>query len=127
MTVKNRGKRNKQVSYEMEKRVVAAFEYSNIKAIRAWGSNGQAMGQHHEVDVLAKLPEKQFRAVDGPKILYDTKKEPVDIKIQCKYKSIYPPDYLKFTKHVDAVCIQGKHQSPYIVLPLDLFCKLVGD
>ena len=42
---KNKGSR-------FERKIVEICELHDVKAVRAWGSNGAALGEHPEVDVL---------------------------------------------------------------------------
>ena len=47
---------SKQKGNRVEREVVKIFEEYKWKARRAWGSNGQALGHHEEVDIAAKHP-----------------------------------------------------------------------
>ncbi len=62
--------------YRGEVEVLALFESLDIKAIRAWGSDGRSMMQASDVDILAD--------VDG-----------VELKVQVKRRKKLPA-YLKF-------------------------------
>ena len=43
---------SKQKGNRFERLIVRLCDIWNVKAKRAWGSNGQALGMHEEVDVL---------------------------------------------------------------------------
>lgn len=62
----------------MERDLVALLKDCGLKAVRAWGSNGQALGEHEEVDVLMENT----------------------VKIQVKARASIA-DYIRPTEHVD--------------------------
>ena len=97
-----------------EREIVAKFEEYGIECKRAWGSNGQALGHHEEVDCLAHG----------------------ELRIQAKRrKSI--AKWLKPSIFVDAVTVREDRGENYILLRLDDFLedykkylelkKIVGD
>jgi len=48
------------------------FKENGYECQRAWGSNGQAMGEHEEVDVKAIINNKKFKIqVKGRKAIAD--------------------------------------------------------
>lgn len=100
--------KNKIRGNALEREIVEAFTKKGMKAKRAWGSNGQALGEHEEVDVL----------IDYSKV-EDVAKP---LKIQAKRKKKLP-DWMGFTKHVDAVCVREDRGKIYIMFELDEFLK----
>lgn len=67
------------------------------EAVRAWGSNGRALGRHEEVDVFWKHTDRS---------------RPNDIQVKGT-KAL--PKWLGMTEHVDAVFIRVKgnrHKAP---------------
>ena len=44
--------KNKNKGSRFERKIVEICELHDVKAVRAWGSNGLALGQHPECDVL---------------------------------------------------------------------------
>ena len=106
MTAKNKLRGNL-----LERQVVAAFSSKGIAAKRAWGSNGEAIGHHAEVDVL---------------VSYNLSTKPAsintEIKVQCKKKKKLP-DWMGFSEHVDAVVVSENHGKRYIMIELDDFIE----
>ena len=47
---------SKQKGNRVERLIVDIFKEYNWDVRRAWGSNGQALGHHEEVDIAAKHP-----------------------------------------------------------------------
>ena len=90
--------KSKAKGNRFERDIVNICSDLGIKAKRAWGSNGAAIGQHEEVDVL----------VDE------------DFKIQAKCrKSI--AKFLNPTEHVDAVVCKQDRGETLIIMPLKDF------
>lgn len=87
-----------------EKKVVDMLKASGIEdAQRAWGSNGRAMGQHEEVDVLANGCRIQVKARKAlPAIIRDA-----------------------LTEHVDAAVLYQDRTDPVVVLRMDDFVQIV--
>ena len=84
--------KSKAKGNRFEREIVNILEDQGIKAKRAWGSNGQAIGCHEEVDVL--MGE--------------------DFKIQAKVRKKIA-SFLEPTEHVDAVfCKQDR--GPILVI-----------
>ena len=95
---KAKGNRFERLIVDMTK---SYFE-STIKIKRAWGSNGAAMGQHEEVDIL----------------LGD------DFKIQAKCrKSI--GQWMIPNENVDAQVIKGDREEPLIVMKYDDWLEML--
>ena len=83
-----------------EREVVSVFEENGIKCKRAWGSNGQSLGMHEEVDCLANN----------------------ELRIQAKrLKKI--AKWLKPSVFVDAVVVREDRGQNFIILRLDDFCE----
>jgi hypothetical protein len=83
-----------------EREVVRVFESYNIECKRAWGSNGQSLGLHEEVDCLA----------EG------------DLRIQAKRRKNIAK-WLKPSVFVDAVVVREDRGDSYILLRLNDFCE----
>jgi len=81
--------------------VVKMAEKFGLKARRAWGSDGRAMGMAKGVDVL----------VDE------------DIRIQCKKKKKLPK-WLVVEEGVDYQVFQTDYKKPQIIIPLEEFFRL---
>lgn len=91
MTNKSKLKGNK-----FERDIVKAVELHDIKAVRAWGSNGASIGQHPEVDLL----------IDD------------DIKVQAKVRKALPK-WIKPSEHVDVQIIKEDRGKMYVVQELN--------
>ena len=83
-----------------EREVVRLFESYDIECKRAWGSNGQSLGLHEEVDCLA----------EG------------DLRIQAKRRKKIAK-WLKPSVFVDAVVVREDRGESYIILRLGEFCE----
>ena len=86
-----------------EREIVAKFEESGIECKRAWGSNGQALGHHEEVDCLAHG----------------------ELRIQAKRRKNIAK-WLKPSIFVDAVVVREDRGDSYILLRLDDFLNIAG-
>jgi len=75
-----------------ERELVNQAIASGLDAKRAWGSNGESIGEHAEVDLV----------VEG-------------FKIQAKRRAKLP-SYLKPSEHVDAQAIREDHGETQIVI-----------
>ena len=105
MTAKNKARGN-----TLEREVVKEFTLAGHVAQRAWGSDGKALGEHSEVDVLVGV---DYSPVDRRKL---------SIKIQCKRKKKIP-EWIGLTEHVDVAVIREDRGTPFILMPLDTFIK----
>ena len=81
-----------------EREVVRLFESYNIECQRAWGSNGQSLGLHEEVDCLA----------EG------------DLRIQAKRRKNIAK-WLKPSEEVDAVVVKENRGEIYVILRYEEF------
>ena len=82
-----------------EREIVRLFESYGIECKRAWGSNGQSLGLHEEVDCLA----------EG------------DLRIQAKRRKKIAK-WLKPSEVVDAVVVREDRGESYIIIRLEEFC-----
>ena len=82
-----------------EREIVNEAKKAGFTAIRAWGSNGQALGHHEEVDCLA----------EG------------DLRIQAKRRKKIA-EWLKPSEVVDAVVVREDRGESYIIIRLEEFC-----
>ena len=83
-----------------EREVVRLFESFEIECKRAWGSNGQSLGLHEEVDCLA----------EG------------DLRIQAKRRKKIA-EWLKPSVYVDAVVVREDRGKSYIIIRLNEFAE----
>ena len=79
-----------------EREIVEAVELHDIKAVRAWGSNGASIGQHPEVDLL----------IDD------------EIKVQAKVRKALPK-WIAPSEHVDVQIIKEDRGKMYVVQELN--------
>lgn len=88
-----------------ERKLVDLFRDRGVDAKRAWGSNGQAIGCHEEVDVLAN-----------------------GCKIQVKARKKLPAIITEaLTEHVDAAVLYADRQPPVVIMKMHDFAQLVFD
>lgn len=83
-----------------EREICEVFKRHGIKCKRAWGSNGQSLGLHEEVDNLA----------EG------------GLKIQAKRRKKIA-QWLKPNENVDVVIVREDRGEPFIIIKLEEFCK----
>ena len=95
--------RNKGNDYERE--IVNSLKKNGIKAKRAWGSNGQSLGMHEEVDIAIYKDLETY-------------------KIQAKRRKTIS-DFIKPSKHVDFQILRGDREPSYVVMRLKDFIKFV--
>jgi len=88
--------KSKAKGNRFEREIVEAVELHEVKAVRAWGSNGKAFGHHEEVDIL----------IDD------------DIKVQAKVRKALPK-WIKPTEHVDIQVIKEDRGKMYVVQELN--------
>lgn len=111
--------KNKIRGNVLEVETVKLFESHGLAAKRAWGSNGKSMDQHEEVDVLVpkQIISRTHLSDDGKFVQAIQLQE---IKIQCKRKKELP-EWLGFTKHVDAVVVREDRGRKFIMMDLEDF------
>ena len=85
--------KSKDKGNRFERFLVKLIESFYIRARRAWGSNGQALGMHEEVDVLMD--------------------EEIRIQAKCR-KSL--PKYLGMTEEVDMVAFKEDRGETYFLI-----------
>lgn len=96
MANKSKAKGN---AYERE--IVKQAQEAGVGALRAWGSNGQSLGLHPEVDGLIGK-----------------------YKAQMKIRKVLP-SYIKPSEHVDIQVIRENRGQSYVVLPYSTFLELI--
>ncbi len=87
-----------------EVKVVKTFTEAGIKAVRAWGSNGKALGEHEEVDVL----------IAG------------SCKVQVKARKKLPALIIdSLTEHVDVAVLFEDRRAPVVILKMEDFINII--
>lgn len=97
---------SKQKGNRFETLIVKMTKDLDVPARRAWGSNGQALGMHEEVDVLINE----------------------DIKVQAKVRKKIA-EWIMPDENVDIQVIKQtsgelKKRIPYVVIPFDDYLEL---
>jgi|TARA_R110002020_G_scaffold54691_7_gene152338 Holliday junction resolvase len=93
---------SKQKGNRVERIIVDTLKEYGFDAVRAWGSNGQALGEHEEVDVLIKSGRRN--------------KDKIKIQVKGRKKIA---EYLKPNLEiVHWQIIKEDRQEPLVVLPL---------
>ena len=100
MSNKSKAKGNR-----FERLIVSMTQDAGIDAKRAWGSNGAALGEHEEVDVLIKQNKKK-------------------IKVQCKTRKQIA-QWMIPNENVDIQVIKEDRGIPYAVLPFDEYLEMI--
>ena len=90
----------------VEREVVDIFKQENIKATRAWGSNGKSLGLHEEVDVYVN---------------------DLDLKIQVKARKQIAEYVIPDTNIVDMQVVKGNNKPHLAVLPLKVLIKYLKE
>ena len=101
-TPRQRAINNKNRGKGFEREIVQLARLVGLKAERAWGSNGKALGHHEEVDVLIER----------------------HIKIQCKRRKRLPV-WLIPNENVNVQAVRADKQGAYIVLPVWEYLNLL--
>ena len=100
---------SKQKGNRGERIIVDIIKSYGFHAIRAWGSNGQALGEHEEVDIVVR----------------NCKPDNTDIKIQSKGRKKIA-EYMKPNLEiVDWQVVKEDRQDPLVVLPLKDLLKII--
>lgn len=95
---------NRRRGFNFERELVNAAKELGLKAKRAWGSNGQALGEHEEVDVV----------IEGH-------------KFQCKRRKKLP-NYLDVRTRVDQLAIQPLADGSFMgLLPFEVWLDHIQD
>lgn len=103
------GKRNKQRGYEHEAELVKSAEAAGFEARRAWGSNGKALGEAADVDLVIER-----RAVFG------YRKACIQAKRRKKLA-----DYLQIPESCDAVVFRQDRGDSLVLLRWDDYLSLL--
>ena len=98
--INSRDKGNK-----FERDLVNLFKKYGIDCKRAWGSNGQALGLHEEVDVALYLENSTYK---------------IQAKIRRKIS-----DFIKPSEHVDFQILRADREEPYVVMRIKDFAKFL--
>lgn len=88
--------KSKAKGNRFEREIVDAIELHDIKAVRAWGSNGKAFGHHEEVDILIND----------------------EIKVQAKVRKALPK-WIAPSEHVDVQIIKENRGKIFVVQELN--------
>jgi Holliday junction resolvase len=88
-----------------ERELVKQFQAAGFEAKRAWGSNGQSLGHHEEVDVLVNYGTKQ-------------------LKVQAKRRKKLPT-FLGLTEHVDVAVFRQDNDESFVLMRLDDFLQRI--
>ena len=88
--------KSKAKGNRFESDIVKAVELHEVKCVRAWGSNGRALGHHEEVDIL----------IDD------------DIKVLAKCRKVLPK-WIKPNENVDIQVIKEDRGKMYVVQELN--------
>ena len=94
---------NKIRGYQHEVRVQEDLQKLGYTVTRAWGSNGRAMGESHDVDLKAEFVPEDY-GQDDPYNALPT------LLVQCK-KTKKLPNY--FFKHVEGGKYEVRHKVRY--------------
>ena len=94
--------KSKSKGNRFERLIVAMTKDQGIAAKRAYGSNGQSLGEHEEVDVLINKK----------------------IKVQCKTRKQIAK-WMMPNENVDIQVIKEDRGIPYAVLPYDDYLELI--
>lgn len=100
--------KNKQRGNTLERELVTEFTKRGFVAKRAWGSNGEAMGQHKDVDVYVSGDTNSALCKE--------------LLIQCKRRKQLPA-YIQPSIDVNATVFRqdGKPKKTFIMFELDYF------
>ena len=96
--------KSKAKGNRFERQIVETCNLHNIKAVRAWGSNGRALGEHEEVDVMINN----------------------NIKVQAKCRKKLA-DHIKPNENVDVQIIKEDRGQIYVVQQLDDWLLMLKD
>ena len=96
--------KSKAKGNRFERKIVEICELHDLKAVRAWGSNGLALGQHPECDVLIND----------------------EIKVQAKCRKKLAA-HIKPNENVDVQMIKEDRGQIYVVQQLDDWLLMLKD
>jgi len=95
-----------------EREIVKRIESQDREAKRAWGSNGEALGMHAEVDLI-------FSEKDGIDMAGWNKTYKVQAKCRKNIAS-----FLKPSEHVDMQIVKEDRGKIYVIMELDNFLEI---
>tara|TARA_B100001939_G_C16938099_1_gene617034 strand:+ start:1865 stop:2299 length:435 start_codon:yes stop_codon:yes gene_type:complete len=98
--------RSKEKGNRFEREVVNIAKENNLKSERAYGSDGRALGENKEVDVIIDSIAKKWR---------------IQVKVRKKIAQWIKPD----SKSVDLQVVKEDRGEIYAVLPYKSFIDLV--
>ena len=78
--------KSKAKGNRFERQIVETCNLHNIKAVRAWGSNGRALGEHEEVDVMINNNIKVQAKCRKKLAVHIKPNENVDVQIIKEYR-----------------------------------------
>ena len=93
--------KSKAKGNRFERQIVDRAKHFDLKAKRAWGSDGRAMGQHEEVDVVIG--------------------DNLRVQAKCRKKIA---QWMIPNENVDIQVVKGDREIPLAVMPLDFFLIL---
>jgi Holliday junction resolvase len=99
------GRASKQKGNRFERECVERAIAKGLQAKRAWGSNGGALGEHEEVDILFTVGAFKWKA-------------------QAKVRK-QMPGLLRPTEHVDIQVVKEDRGETFVVLKYDAFLDLL--
>ena len=97
-----------------EREIVKRIESQDREAKRAWGSNGEALGMHAEVDLI-------FSEKDGLAMGSGWNKT---YKVQAKCRKNIA-SFLKPSENVDMQIVKEDRGSVFVIMELDKFLEIV--
>ena len=93
--------KSKTKGNRFERQIVDRAKHFDLKAKRAWGRDGRAMGQHEEVDVVIG--------------------DNLRVQAKCRKKIA---QWMIPNENVDIQVVKGDREIPLAVMPLDFFLIL---
>ena len=107
--------KSKAKGNRFEREIVNRIAETEREVKRAWGSNGEALGMHAEVDLI--FSEKEGLAMGSG---WD---KTYKVQAKCR-KSI--ASFLKPSEHVDMQMVKEDRGQIYVIMELDSFLEIVG-
>ena len=98
--------KSKAKGNRFERQIVKDIEKSGKEAKRAWGSNGEALGMHAEVDLI-------FYGDDGQ-----------EYKVQAKCRKNIA-QFLKPSEHVDMQVVKEDRGTTYAIIELGKLLEII--
>ena len=98
--------KSKAKGNRFERQIVQDIEGKGLKAKRAWGSNGEALGMHAEVDL----------------VFYGQEDNEYRVQAKCR-KNI--AQFLKPSEHVDMQVVKEDRGKTYAIIELDKLLDII--